>query len=51
MFKTLLWDEFPQAQIERMLESCRVIRLNILRMGIDLPNMGRKVKTMGSGVY
>jgi len=26
LFKTLLWDEFPQAQIERMLETCRVIR-------------------------
>ena len=26
LFKTLLWDEFSQVQIERVLESCRVIR-------------------------
>jgi hypothetical protein len=26
LFKALLWDEFPQAQIEWMLEACRVIR-------------------------
>jgi len=26
LFKALLWDEFPQTQIERMLEACRVIR-------------------------
>ena len=26
LFKALLWDEFPQAQIEQMLEACRVIR-------------------------
>lgn len=26
LFKALLWDEFPQSLIERMLESCRVIR-------------------------
>ena len=26
LFKALLWDEFPQTQIERMLETCRVIR-------------------------
>ncbi len=25
LFKALLWDEFPQTQIEQMLESCRVI--------------------------
>jgi hypothetical protein len=26
LFKALLWDEFTQTQIERMLEACRVIR-------------------------
>ena len=26
LFKALLWDEFPQAQVERMLEACRVTR-------------------------
>ncbi|MCL4315285.1 MAG: hypothetical protein M1527_00130 [Gammaproteobacteria bacterium] len=26
LFKALLWDAFPQTQIERMLEACRVIR-------------------------
>lgn len=26
LFKALLWEEFPQTQIERMLEACRVIR-------------------------
>jgi len=26
LFKALLWDEFPQIQIERMLEACRTIR-------------------------
>lgn len=26
LFKALLWDEFPQAQIERILEACRTIR-------------------------
>ena len=26
LFKALVWDEFAQAQIERMLEACRVIR-------------------------
>ena len=26
LFKALLWDEFPQAQIEWILEACRVIR-------------------------
>jgi len=26
LFKALLWDEFPQTQIERMLEACRLIR-------------------------
>ncbi len=26
LFKALLWDEFPQAQIERMLDACRTIR-------------------------
>jgi len=26
LFKALVWDEFPQTQIERMLEACRVIR-------------------------
>ena len=26
LFKALLWDEFPQVQIERMLEACRSIR-------------------------
>jgi hypothetical protein len=26
LFKVLMWDEFPQAQTERMLEACRVIR-------------------------
>jgi len=26
LFKTLLWDEFPQAQIERMLDASRTIR-------------------------
>ena len=26
LFKALLWDEFSQTQIERMLEACRVIR-------------------------
>ncbi|MEK6591829.1 MAG: hypothetical protein AABZ67_01980, partial [Pseudomonadota bacterium] len=26
LFKALLWDEFPQTQIERLLEACRVIR-------------------------
>ena len=26
LFKVLLWDEFPQAQIERMLDTCRTIR-------------------------
>ena len=26
LFKALVWDEFPQAQIEQMLEACRVIR-------------------------
>ena len=26
LFKALLWDEFPQTQIEWMLEACRVIR-------------------------
>lgn len=26
LFKALVWDEFPQAQIELMLEACRVIR-------------------------
>jgi hypothetical protein len=26
LFKTLLWDGFPQPQIERMLEACRTIR-------------------------
>ena len=28
LFKALLWDEFPQAQIEQMLEFCRVIRFS-----------------------
>lgn len=26
LFKALLWDEFPQAQIEKMLDACRMIR-------------------------
>jgi len=26
LFKALVWDEFPQTQIERMLDACRVIR-------------------------
>ena len=26
LFKALVWDEFPQTQIERMLEACRVVR-------------------------
>jgi hypothetical protein len=26
LFKALLWDEFPQTQIERMLDACRVVR-------------------------
>ena len=26
LFKTLLWDEFPQAQIETMLDRCRSVR-------------------------
>ena len=26
LFKALLWDEFPQEQIERMLDACRTIR-------------------------
>ena len=26
LFKALMWDEFPQMQIEQMLEACRVIR-------------------------
>jgi hypothetical protein len=26
LFKTLLWDEFPQAQIEKMLDACRTVR-------------------------
>ncbi len=26
LFKALMWDEFPQTQIEQMLEACRVIR-------------------------
>ncbi len=26
LFKALMWDEFSQTQIERMLEACRVIR-------------------------
>lgn len=26
LFKALLWDEFPQTQIERMLEACRTTR-------------------------
>jgi hypothetical protein len=26
LFKTMLWDEFPQEQIEKMLDACRVIR-------------------------
>ena len=26
LFKALLWDEFPQIQIERMLDACRTIR-------------------------
>ncbi|MEK6211904.1 MAG: hypothetical protein AABM64_16300 [Pseudomonadota bacterium] len=26
LFKALVWDEFPQTKIERMLEACRVIR-------------------------
>src|SRR4030067_410894 len=25
LFKTLLWEEFPQEQIERMLDACRVV--------------------------
>lgn len=25
LFKALLWDEFPQTQVEQMLEACRVI--------------------------
>lgn len=26
LFRALLWDGFPQLQVERMLEACRVIR-------------------------
>ena len=26
LFKALLWDEFSQTQIERMLEACRIVR-------------------------
>lgn len=26
LFKALLWDEFPQTHIERMLDACRVVR-------------------------
>jgi len=26
LFKTLLWEEFPQAQIEMMLEAARIVR-------------------------
>lgn len=26
LFKALLWDEFPQAQIEKVLDMCRVVR-------------------------
>ncbi|MEK6770748.1 MAG: hypothetical protein AABY62_03800 [Pseudomonadota bacterium] len=28
LFKTLLWDEFPQDQVERMLEACRTIHFS-----------------------
>lgn len=28
LFKALRWDEFPQAQIERMLEACRTVRFS-----------------------
>ena len=65
LFKALLWDEFPQAQIEQMLEASRVIRftrfgsrsvlasLNDIRyhVGLQVKNEGGLVNTDLAGLH